>query len=53
MAKNFYKPLDLESTPMSLTSPQRPAIPSITRPEKSINPELRKKRFKKLAGILK
>jgi hypothetical protein len=53
MARNSYKPLGWEPTPSSLVTPPRPAIPSITRPEKIINPEARKERFKRLASILK
>jgi hypothetical protein len=41
------------SSPESLAKPARPAIPSITRPEKSIDPEGRRERFKKLQSILK
>lgn len=42
----------LESSPRALASPTPASIPSITRPEHSINPELKRERFKKLAGLL-
>jgi hypothetical protein len=46
-------PSQIHSSPESLAKPARPAIPSITRPEKSIDPEARRERFKKLQSILK
>lgn len=52
MARNPYKPLNWEESPASIETPPRPAIPGITRPEKIINPEARKERFRRLAGIL-
>lgn len=45
-------PSDLEVSPKTLATPKSPAIPGITRPERNLNPELRRERFRKLAGIL-
>lgn len=46
-------PSDRLASPASLAAPKRPAIPGITRPERSVIPEMRKERFKRLMGILK
>lgn len=46
-------PKDELASPRSLATPSLLQIPGITRPERIINPELKRERFRKLASILK
>lgn len=45
-------PKDELASPRSLALPPSPVIPSITRPERPIEPEIRRERFRRLSGIL-
>lgn len=42
----------LEDSPRALATPEMAPIPSITRPERPINPEMKRERFKKLQALL-
>jgi hypothetical protein len=58
MASNPFKPLnkfpkdELES-PRSAAIPTSAQIPGITRPERPLNTEFRRERFKRLAGMIR
>lgn len=58
MASNPFKlssklPKDEYASPRSQAVPALAPIPSITRPERPVEPEMRRERFKRLAGMLK
>lgn len=46
-------PSDKELSPNRLIRPPMAPVPGITRPEKPIDPEGRKERFRKLMGVLR
>lgn len=57
--RNPFKPAglpelsnSLEASPRALATPEVAPVPSITRPEHMMNPEMKRERFKKLQALL-